>query len=102
MGAQLYAKKFGIGEDVMLRNLWGERYFNPATSSFVNKSAGGKLKRGFVHFILQPIYKLTDAVIEEEKFFSKKAKKEVLLCFKKSGTITDADSVDCHNISVMK
>ena len=80
--AQLYGKKFGIAEDVMLRNLWGERYFNPATSSFVNKSANGKLKRGFVHFILQPIYKLTDAVVEEEKFFSKKQNKEVLLCFK--------------------
>jgi len=80
--AQLYASKFGIADDTMLRNLWGERYFNPKTSTFVNKSAGGKLKRGFVHFILQPIYKLTEAVIEEEKFFSKKMGKDVLICFK--------------------
>lgn len=76
------AKKFGIAEDVMLRNLWGERYFNPKAGKFVNKSGNGKLKRGFVHFILQPIYKLTESVIEEEKFFSKKVGKEVLACFK--------------------
>jgi elongation factor 2 len=80
--ASLYGEKFGIPNEVMLKNLWGERFYNPATKKFVNSSAGGKLARGFVHFILDPIYKLFNCVMEETMFFSKKAGKDVLTCWK--------------------
>jgi len=79
--ANLYAAKFKLEPGVMLRNLWGEKYYNPTAKKFTNKSHG-KYKRGFVHFILDPIYQLCDAVIEERKFFSKKAGKEVMVCWK--------------------
>jgi elongation factor 2 len=80
--ASLYGQKFGIPNDVMLKNLWGERYYNPGSKKFVNSSAGGKLNRGFVHFILDPIYQLFNVTMEEKKFYSKKAKKDVLVCWK--------------------
>ncbi len=35
-----------------------------------------------MHFILDPIYKLFNCVMEETKFFSKKAGKDVLVCWK--------------------
>ena len=79
--ANLYASKFGIESSVMLKNLWGERYYNPTKQKFVNKSVGG-LKRGFVHFILDPIFKLCQCVMEEKTRFSKKMGKEVLQCWK--------------------
>ena len=80
--ASLYGSKFGIPNEIMLKNLWGERYYNPSSKKFVNSSGGGKLNRGFVHFILDPIYKLFNCVMEETKFFSKKAGKDVLVCWK--------------------
>jgi len=80
--AKLYASKFKLEEKIMLKNLWGEHYYNPASKKFTKKSQGGKLKRGFVHFILDPLYQVFDVTMSEKKRVNKKTGKEVLACFK--------------------
>ena len=46
--------------------LWGDLYFNEETRKFSRTSEGG-LPRSFVHFILEPFYKLVSATISNEK-----------------------------------
>ncbi|KAF7314047.1 Elongation factor [Mycena chlorophos] len=63
--ATRYARKFGVDVDKMLARLWGDNYFNPATGKFTTKStdADGKpLERVFNRLVLDPIYKIFDAV----------------------------------------
>lgn len=38
--------------------LWGDVYYNPDAKCFSASSEGGKFARSFVHFILEPFYKL--------------------------------------------
>ena len=65
-----------------MRNLWGARFYNPKTRKFTNKNKSKKLKRGFVQFIMDPLYQVFDTVMTEKKRISKKTGKEVLACFK--------------------
>jgi len=68
--ANRYAKKFGVDRSKMMDKLWGENYFNPATRKWTNKSqdANGKpLERAFNMFILDPIFKLFDSIMNFKK-----------------------------------
>lgn len=38
--------------------LWGDIYYNPTTRKFSKSSDGGNLPRSFVHFVMEPLYKL--------------------------------------------
>lgn len=49
-----------------MKNLWGERFFNPDGKKWQN-SGDGKLKRGFCQFVLDPIYKVFDCVMNVKK-----------------------------------
>ncbi|KAF9170993.1 Elongation factor 2 [Mortierella sp. AD010] len=65
-----YAKKFGVDRSKMMDKLWGENYFNPATKKWTTKStdANGKsLERAFNMFILDPIFKLFESVMNFKK-----------------------------------
>ncbi|KAF9997407.1 Elongation factor 2 [Entomortierella chlamydospora] len=76
-----YAKKFGVDRSKMMDKLWGENYFNPATKKWTTKStdANGKpLERAFNMFILDPIFKLFESVMN----------------FKKDATFTMLDKLD--------
>uniref|UniRef100_A0A8C2JSQ3 Eukaryotic translation elongation factor 2b n=1 Tax=Cyprinus carpio TaxID=7962 RepID=A0A8C2JSQ3_CYPCA len=54
----------------MMKKLWGDRYFDPATGKF-SKSANGpdgkKLPRTFAQLILDPIFKVFDAIMNFKK-----------------------------------
>jgi elongation factor 2 len=50
----------------MLKNLWGDHYFNPKTRKWSKTPVAG-CKRGFVQFILQPIYQLFNSIMNGEK-----------------------------------
>jgi elongation factor 2 len=72
--ANLYAKKFGVGKGKLMKKLWGQNYFNPSTKKFTSKNrmkVKGKkdvfLERNFVLFILKPINKLIEAVMNDKK-----------------------------------
>jgi len=48
------------------KRLWGDVYFNDKTRKFQRTPADSKTKRTFVHFILEPLYKLYAQVVGEE------------------------------------
>lgn len=65
-----YAKKFGVDRTKMMSKLWGDNYFNPATKKWTTNSAGadGKsLERAFNMFVLDPIFRVFDAVMNFKK-----------------------------------
>uniref|UniRef100_A0A674E2B3 Eukaryotic translation elongation factor 2b n=1 Tax=Salmo trutta TaxID=8032 RepID=A0A674E2B3_SALTR len=66
--AEMYVMKFKV-ED-MMKKLWGERFFDPATGKF-SKSATGpdgkKLPRTFSQLVLDPIFKVFDAIMNFKK-----------------------------------
>ncbi|KAJ4479069.1 P-loop containing nucleoside triphosphate hydrolase protein [Lentinula aciculospora] len=68
--ASRYAKKFGVDKGKMMAKLWGDNFFNPVTRKWTNKAhdADGKpLERAFNSFILDPIFKIFDAVMNSKK-----------------------------------
>ncbi|KAH8919820.1 eukaryotic translation elongation factor 2 [Atractiella rhizophila] len=65
-----YSKKFGVEKEKLMAKLWGENYFNPKTKKWTTKSTGAdgeKLERAFNFFVLDPIFKIFDAVMKFEK-----------------------------------
>ena len=46
--------------------LWGDIYFNQETRKFTRKQSDPEQNRSFVHFILEPLYKLYTQVLSEE------------------------------------
>jgi len=65
--SRMYAKKFGIDEKKMMSKLWGDNYFDAPGKKWVcrDKDSNGKLiQRAFVQFIMDPIIKLTNVVVE--------------------------------------
>lgn len=68
--ANRYAKKFGVDREKMMSRLWGDNFFNPATKKWTKSSTdadGKQLERAFNMFVLDPIYKLFDAIINMKK-----------------------------------
>ncbi|CAL8349120.1 elongation factor 2 [Gadus morhua] len=56
--------------EAMMKKLWGERFFDPETNKFTKTCSGSKntvLSRTFVHLILDPIYKMFDAIMNFKK-----------------------------------
>ena len=52
-----------IDIDSFAQRLWGNIFYNPQTRKFSKKeSMEGDSKRGFLHFILEPLYKLYSQV----------------------------------------
>ncbi|KAF8628235.1 hypothetical protein AX15_004011 [Amanita polypyramis BW_CC] len=68
--AARYAKKFGVDKDKMMSRLWGDNFFNPATRKWTTSPTGadGKpLERAFNMFVLDPIFRIFDAVMNFKK-----------------------------------
>ncbi|KAK9494276.1 P-loop containing nucleoside triphosphate hydrolase protein [Lipomyces doorenjongii] len=65
-----YSKKFGVDRDKMMERLWGDNYFNPATKKWTKNGTDAKgkpLERAFNMFILDPIFRIFDAVMNYKK-----------------------------------
>ncbi|KAL9092919.1 MAG: hypothetical protein Q9159_000543 [Coniocarpon cinnabarinum] len=57
--AKMYADSFDdIDPAAFALRLWGNIFFNPRTRKFTRKPQDADSKRGFVNFVLEPIYKL--------------------------------------------
>ncbi|KAG8758638.1 Elongation factor 2 [Serendipita sp. 396] len=68
--AARYSKKFGVDKEKMMAKLWGDNFFNPATKKWSTKATdadGKQLERAFNMFILDPIFKIFDAVMNFKK-----------------------------------
>jgi len=68
--ANRYSKKFGVDKEKMMQKLWGDNYYNAATKKWTTKNtdANGKpLERVFCGFVLDPIFRLFDAIMNFKK-----------------------------------
>ncbi|KAJ7269333.1 Calreticulin family-domain-containing protein [Mycena haematopus] len=65
--AQMYADAYDSSLDVpsFADRLWGDIYFN-SDRKFTRKQADPESNRTFVHFILEPLYKLYSSVLSED------------------------------------
>jgi U5 small nuclear ribonucleoprotein component len=57
--AKMYAQTYPSlsASDFALR-LWGDIYFNPKSRKFTRKAMEERARRSFVHFVLEPVYKV--------------------------------------------
>jgi elongation factor 2 len=68
--ARMYAKKFGVSEEDLTQKLWGDNYYNPKTKKFQQEPItedGKKLTRAFCQLVWDPIRRLFDAVMNDQK-----------------------------------
>eukprot|EP00092_Neocalanus_flemingeri_P013368 GFUD01014412.1.p1 GENE.GFUD01014412.1~~GFUD01014412.1.p1 ORF type:complete len:856 (+),score=186.29 GFUD01014412.1:185-2752(+) len=64
--AEMYASKFGVDTDKMMKKLWGESFFNPKTKKW-SKVKDEANKRSFCMYVLDPIYMVFDAIMNFKK-----------------------------------
>jgi len=64
--AEIYASKFGIETEKFMQRLWGNQFYNAKEKKW-NKTGGEGYVRGFVQFVLDPIYRVFDAVMNFKK-----------------------------------
>jgi len=67
--AEMYAAKFNIEKEKLVKRLWGDYFFDPQSKKWYRKSTneqGKQLKRGFVQFVLDPISQLFKAIMNDD------------------------------------
>jgi len=64
--SEMYSKKFNVPVDKLMKKLWGESFFNPKTKKW-SKSKDADNVRSFNMYILDPIYKVFDAIMNFKK-----------------------------------
>ncbi|GFO47266.1 116 kda u5 small nuclear ribonucleoprotein component protein [Plakobranchus ocellatus] len=64
--AQLYASKFGIKEEKIMKRLWGDNFYNPETRQWCKQKDTGST-RGFNFFVLEPLIKILQASSDGDK-----------------------------------
>ena len=64
--AEMYASKFKIDLDKMMKNLWGDRFYDAKAKKWVKAMSKTAPKRGFVQWILDPVYKAFRAIMDEK------------------------------------
>lgn len=65
--SRIYSKKFGISIDKMMKKLWGDNYFDAEAKKWKTEGdsdSGKPLRRAFAQFIMDPVCKLCQAVID--------------------------------------
>uniref|UniRef100_A0A646QHT4 Eukaryotic translation elongation factor n=1 Tax=Hemiscolopendra marginata TaxID=943146 RepID=A0A646QHT4_9MYRI len=62
--SEIYAEKFKIDVEKLMKRLWGENFYNPKSKKWAKANdETGEFKRSFCMFILDPIYKVFDAIM---------------------------------------
>ncbi|KAG0366660.1 P-loop containing nucleoside triphosphate hydrolase protein [Gamsiella multidivaricata] len=65
--AKLYAESYsGIDVEGFAKRLWGDVYFNSESRKFGRRAQDVRTKRSFVHFILEPLFKIYGQVVAED------------------------------------
>lgn len=69
--AKMYSKKFpGVEVPKLMQKLWGDWYFNATAKKWQKTSSddsGAPLKRAFCQFVLEPIYRLFNTIMNNQK-----------------------------------
>ncbi|CAH3030296.1 unnamed protein product [Porites evermanni] len=69
--AEIYAEKFKIEPAKLMRRFWGDQFYNPKTKKWTKTQVEGSV-RGFCQFVLDPIFKMFDAIMNFKKEETKK------------------------------
>merc|ERR1711963_755312 len=64
--AKLYASKFKIPEDKLMKRLWGDNFYNGKTKKWA-KEDSEDAKRGFTQYVLDPIYNVFTTAMKKPK-----------------------------------
>jgi elongation factor 2 len=96
--ADMYASKFGVAKDRMVQKLWGDNFYDPKSKKWKKNNQaddGTPLRRAFVQFILDPIYKLFDSIMKDETEKYEKMLKALSITLK-------TDEKDLRNKALLK
>lgn len=64
--ARMYAAKFGVDEEKMMKRLWGDSFFDRSSNKWYNGPKDGA-ERGFVGFIYKPLNQIIQMAINDQK-----------------------------------
>eukprot|EP01084_Bolivina_argentea_P250974 420731_1 len=65
--AKMYANKFSLPVNKLMKKLWGENYWDSNRKKWVKRNPLKTLLRGFEQFIIKPIHVLIDIIMTEQK-----------------------------------
>mmetsp|Transcript_147469 Transcript_147469/g.209320 ORF Transcript_147469/g.209320 Transcript_147469/m.209320 type:complete len:844 (+) Transcript_147469:90-2621(+) len=68
--ASMYASKFGVEKNKLMKKLWGDNFFDPKSKKWLkrNTNAAGKaVPRAFCQFVMSPINQLFDSIMNGDK-----------------------------------
>merc|ERR1711976_1064917 len=92
--AEMYASKFGIEEQKLMKRLWGDQFYHPKSKKWAKESQAGFV-RGFTQYILDPIYKVF-------QFCMKKTKPEALALIEKIGVKLTSEEKELEEKKLLK
>lgn len=67
--ATMYASKFGVEKKKLMEKLWGDNFFDAKAKKWRKRGVddnGKPLQRGFCQFVLDPIYKIFQCIMNHE------------------------------------
>jgi U5 small nuclear ribonucleoprotein component len=89
--AKMYAETYPkVDAAEFGKRLWGDIFYNPKSRKFTRKAMEERAKRTFVHFVLEPIYKLYSHTISESPEDLKETLASLGISLKPSEYKTDA------------
>jgi elongation factor 2 len=65
--ADMLSKKFGVSSDKLMKRLWGDNYFWADEKKWKSKPRDDEHSRAFCQFILDPIFKVFDIIMNDKK-----------------------------------
>jgi len=64
--AKLYASKFKMPEEKLMKRLWGDQFYHAKDKKWLKESAEGAV-RGFTNYVLKPIYQMFTTAMKKPK-----------------------------------
>lgn len=65
--AEIYAAKFKIEISKLMKRLWGDQYFSAKDKKWAKTPVDANYKRGFIQYVLDPIYQMFDNCMNKTK-----------------------------------
>jgi len=62
--SKIWAQKLDVSQEKLQEKLWGESYYHKETNKWQSEPSGESTERGFVRFLLNPIQKLSQTLLE--------------------------------------
>jgi len=93
--ADMYAAKFKTDTQKLMKRLWGDNFYHGKEKKWKKDSQSGCEKRAFVQFVLDPIYKVFDAIMNEKDEMTQKL-------MKSTGVVLKGDDKDLKGKPLMK